>query len=194
MAGPADRAGSKSPHPPPPENPYTAASSPGARERESPHPPTPFPAHRERGSNGRLILSGAAALTLLGLASCGPEAARIRGGGEGADIGNRGSPVVLLEETYDQRVYFETPDDLPPISGPAGPIPTLEPATPLPPSFATPVGATPGPAPFGSPPAVPDAATPVGSPPAVPPAATGGTTDATPGITTFASPAASPGT
>ncbi len=179
MAGPADRAGSKSPHPPPPENPYTAASSPGARER---------------GSNGRLILSGAAALTLLGLASCGPEAARIRGGGEGADIGNRGSPVVLLEETYDQRVYFETPDDLPPISGPAGPIPTLEPATPLPPSFATPVGATPGPAPFGSPPAVPDAATPVGSPPAVPPAATGGTTDATPGITTFASPAASPTT
>ena len=159
---------------------------------EIPHPPTPVPDAGERGSKGRIVRSGAASVALLALAACGPEGERSRGGGAGADIGNRGSPVVLLEETYDGRVFYETPNDLPAVSGPAGAIPTLEPATPLPPSLATPVGATPGPAPFGSPTAVPDAATPVGATPVVPPATTGGTTDATPVAAPFAAPFASP--
>ena len=133
-----------------------------------------------------------ATLVVLGVAACSPEAERSRGGGAGGDIGNRGSPVVLLEENYDERVFYETPNDLPLVSGTAGPIPTLEPATPPPPGAATPVGATPGPAPFGSPTAVPDAATPVGATPVVPPASEGGTTDATPVGAPFASPIASP--
>jgi len=149
-------------------------------------------ARRERGrlvARREVVVVGAGVLVLGATVACGPEAERTRGGDAGADIGNRGSPVVLLQEEYATRVFYETPNDQPPISGPAGPIPTLEPATPRPPSAATPIGATPGPAPFGSPPPVPTVAA---TPGAVPPAAVGGTTDTAPVAAPFASPIASP--
>ena len=62
---------------------------------------------------GRAILMALAAAALaLGLAGCGPEAARVRGGGPGADVGNHGSPVALLgNQTPEARIYFDTPRD-----------------------------------------------------------------------------------
>lgn len=155
----------------------------GSRVQAQPPPPRIGSGAGRRGER-RLALLAVGGLVVVGAVACGPEAERSRGGGPGADTGNRGSPVVLLEESYATRVFYDTPDDRPLVSGTAGPIPTLEPATPRPPAAAgaTPVGATPGPAPFGSPTAVPDAATPVGATPVVPPATEGGTTDATPGI------------
>ena len=47
----------------------------------------------------------------LGLAACGsPEAGRTRGGGDGADVGNREGDVQLQgDEDQDQRIYYETP-------------------------------------------------------------------------------------
>lgn len=39
-----------------------------------------------------------AMLSIAGLAACtSPEADRVRGGGPGADVGNRGKPVVMHE-------------------------------------------------------------------------------------------------
>lgn len=47
------------------------------------------------------------ALALLLLAGCtSPEAERTRGGGPGADVGNRGNPVVMHEGS---RPYAGTP-------------------------------------------------------------------------------------
>jgi hypothetical protein len=62
---------------------------------------------------GRVILMALAAAALaLGLAGCGPEAARVQGGGPGADVGNHGSPVALLGgQTPAARIYFDTPRD-----------------------------------------------------------------------------------
>lgn len=36
----------------------------------------------------------------LGLAACGPEDGRARGGGAGADIGNKPSPVVPKSKVF----------------------------------------------------------------------------------------------
>ncbi len=47
------------------------------------------------------------ALALL-LAACGPEASRTRGGGPGADIGNRGA-TVELRPTGPRVIYYNTP-------------------------------------------------------------------------------------
>jgi hypothetical protein len=52
----------------------------------------------------RLILLVVAALTAIACTS--PEATRQRGGGPGADVGNRG-PVVQLHEG--SRPYYDTP-------------------------------------------------------------------------------------
>jgi len=69
--------------------------------------------------NGRLIASpgkvGALLLltvALLGLAGCSPESGRLRGGGAGADVGNRDRPedVQLQGEVErDARIYDGTP-------------------------------------------------------------------------------------
>ena len=68
---------------------------------------------RQRGCFGRAILMALAAVALaLGLVGCGPEAARVQGGGPGADVGNHGSPVALLgNQTPEARIYFDTPRD-----------------------------------------------------------------------------------
>ncbi len=57
----------------------------------------------------------AALLTVLGgalllLTACGPEAARVRGGGNGAQVGNEaGHEVDLLGDTpRDDRIYEST--------------------------------------------------------------------------------------
>jgi hypothetical protein len=54
----------------------------------------------------RLALVGLVAMGVL-LAACSPEAGRARGGGPGADIGNR-APSVELHGQKD--MYHETPD------------------------------------------------------------------------------------
>lgn len=47
----------------------------------------------------------------LGLTACGPESSRERGGGRGADPGNRDDTVELLGDTgRNQRIYYHTPD------------------------------------------------------------------------------------
>jgi len=56
-------------------------------------------------------------LLLLGLVltACGPEGNRTRGGGAGADVGNRGNSVELQDdkpEPYD-RIFHDTPNDQP---------------------------------------------------------------------------------
>ena len=67
-----------------------------------------------RNASGALI---AACLTLAGCAS--PEATRTRGGGAGADTGNRPANVKMHEGS---RQYWETPVVIP------GASPSLEPA------------------------------------------------------------------
>lgn len=55
------------------------------------------------------------AVLTLGLAACSPEANR--GGGEGADVGNRGEPIQMHgDEDQDDRIFFDTPRK-PPIEG-----------------------------------------------------------------------------
>lgn len=52
-------------------------------------------------------MRGTSVLLAAALAGCAsPEAQRIRGGGPGADVGNRG-PVVVLHEGAEP--YYETP-------------------------------------------------------------------------------------
>ncbi len=56
-------------------------------------------------------------LLLLGLVltACGPEGNRTRGGGAGADVGNRGDSVELQDDKpapYD-RIFHDTPNDQP---------------------------------------------------------------------------------
>jgi hypothetical protein len=61
----------------------------------------------------RLLGAGAALIVLLGGCASSPEAARVRGE-PGADPGNHGNPVILLEplERVD-RVYYDVPYDGP---------------------------------------------------------------------------------
>ena len=60
-----------------------------------------------------------AALAVVALAACtSPEAERVRGGGPGADVGNRGNPVVMHEGS---RPYAGTPNLIPAASPPLGP-------------------------------------------------------------------------
>jgi len=44
----------------------------------------------------------------IALAACSPEAARTRGGGRGADIGNK-APEVQLHPTGPGSIYYLTP-------------------------------------------------------------------------------------
>jgi hypothetical protein len=55
---------------------------------------------------GLFALAAAAALA----ACTSPEAERVRGGGPGADVGNRGAPVVMHEGS---RPYAGTPTLIP---------------------------------------------------------------------------------
>ena len=68
---------------------------------------------RQRARRLRLWGLAAAAVVVLGGCASSPEAARVRGE-PGADPGNHGNPVVLLEplERVD-RVYYEVPYDGP---------------------------------------------------------------------------------
>ena len=68
---------------------------------------------RQRARRLRLWGLAAAAAIVLGGCASSPEAARVRGE-PGADPGNHGNPVVLLEplERVD-RVYYEVPYDGP---------------------------------------------------------------------------------
>ncbi len=46
----------------------------------------------------------------LGTAACSPEGSRTRGGGDGADIGNRDENIELHgDEGEEQRIYYDTP-------------------------------------------------------------------------------------
>ncbi len=61
----------------------------------------------------RLIGVGALAVLVLGGCASSPEAARVRGE-PGADPGNHGNPVVLLEPpNAPERIYYEIPYDGP---------------------------------------------------------------------------------
>jgi hypothetical protein len=61
----------------------------------------------------RLIGAGAVLVVLLAGCASSPEAARVRGE-PGADPGNHGNPVVLLEPLdRDERVYYNDPHDGP---------------------------------------------------------------------------------
>jgi len=56
-------------------------------------------------------------LLLLGLVltACGPEGNRTRGGGAGADVGNRDNSVELQDDKpeRDSRIFHDTPNDQP---------------------------------------------------------------------------------
>ena len=61
-------------------------------------------------------------LVLAALAGCAsPEAARARGGGPGADIGNRGTPVIVHDGA---RPYYDTPCATQPVEC-RGPLPVF---------------------------------------------------------------------
>ena len=46
----------------------------------------------------------------MGVCSCSPEAQRTRGGGPGADIGNRDATVQLHGDVPpEQRIFYRTP-------------------------------------------------------------------------------------
>lgn len=73
---------------------------------------------RHRSLRTALLLPLLLALA-LGLAACSPEAARDFGGGRdsGADVGNRDDDVEMHpEEEREDRIYYRTPDDLPPVA------------------------------------------------------------------------------
>lgn len=59
----------------------------------------------------RLALPLAVALLALGIlaAGCSPEATRTRGGGPGADVGNRGRSVDLHASQPYGGMFYETP-------------------------------------------------------------------------------------
>ena len=61
----------------------------------------------------RVGRSLAVGLFLLGLlaAACSPEAARVRGGGPGADIGNHGRPVELHASAPEGGMFYQTPKE-----------------------------------------------------------------------------------
>ena len=79
---------------------------------------------RSRARRMRLIGMGALAVLVLGGCATSPEEARVRGE-PGADPGNHGNPVVLMEPADQvERVYYEIPYDGPrvPIDGSLEPI------------------------------------------------------------------------
>lgn len=70
---------------------------------------------------------GALLLILLAAPACAsPEAVRTRGGGRGADVGNRGEPVEIHAGA---RPYYKTPCVTQPIAC-TGPLPVFGPAPP----------------------------------------------------------------
>jgi hypothetical protein len=66
------------------------------------------------------------AMTVLFLACASPEARRTRGGGPGADVGNRGSPVELHAGA---QPYHQTPCVTDPVEC-NGPLPVFGPTPP----------------------------------------------------------------
>jgi hypothetical protein len=50
-----------------------------------------------------------ALLLTLVLAGCGPEASRMRSGGPGADVGNRGGTIDLHGELDERSQFYGTP-------------------------------------------------------------------------------------
>lgn len=62
-----------------------------------------------------------ASLALLLAACASPEAMRVRGGGPGADIGNRGTPVVFH---HGAKPYYKTPCITKPVKC-DGPLPVF---------------------------------------------------------------------
>jgi hypothetical protein len=72
----------------------------------------------ERAQRWRLLGIGLLAATFLSGCAASPEEARVRGE-PGADPGNHGNPVVLLEPPDRvERIYYEIPDDEPDITIP----------------------------------------------------------------------------
>ena len=70
---------------------------------------------RDRQRARRLRLWGltAAAAVILGGCASSPEASRVPGE-PGADVGNHGNPLVLVEPlARDERVYYDVPYDRP---------------------------------------------------------------------------------
>ena len=64
----------------------------------------------------RLVLL---ATMLIALAGCdSPEASRVRGGGPGADTGNRGAELLMHEGS---EPYYKTPDLIPTAAPPVEP-------------------------------------------------------------------------
>ncbi len=57
----------------------------------------------------RRWLPAAAAVLLWGILACSPEAARTRGGGPGADVGNRRGAVELHGRSGPESMYYQTP-------------------------------------------------------------------------------------
>jgi hypothetical protein len=55
------------------------------------------------------LLPIAAAMLLWGTLACSPEEARARGGGPGADIGNRRGSVELHGKSGPESMYYKTP-------------------------------------------------------------------------------------
>ena len=71
---------------------------------------------RKRARRLRLWGLAAAAAVILGGCASSPEAARVRGE-PGADPGNHGNPVVLLEPLdRDERVYYGDPYEGPAVA------------------------------------------------------------------------------
>ncbi len=67
----------------------------------------------------------AAACFLLLTACASPEAARTRGGGAGADVGNRGEPVEIHDGA---EPYYKTPCAMEPVEC-TGPMPVFAPTS-----------------------------------------------------------------
>lgn len=62
-----------------------------------------------RSNSRNLLLCGLVSLTFL-LAACAPEANRERGGGAGADVGNRDESVTMHgDQSARDRIYYQTP-------------------------------------------------------------------------------------
>lgn len=68
----------------------------------------------------------AVALALMAAGCASPEATRVRGGGPGADVGNRGTPVEMHAGA---KPYFHTPCVTKPLEC-TGPLPVFGPTPP----------------------------------------------------------------
>lgn len=75
----------------------------------------------------RMAANGALLLSLLAASACAsPEAVRARGGGPGADVGNRGEPVEMHAGA---EPYYKTPCVTEPVEC-TGPHPVFGPTPP----------------------------------------------------------------